>query len=99
MEEMELNVVTEEQNPVEETPYVDNVQIETTEETNNGLDAVSALIGAGATLAAIGIVTGVKKLWKKHKAKKGLPKGAIDAEYTVADEDEEPEDEESESDD
>lgn len=99
MEEMELNVVTEEQNPVEETPYVDNVQIETTKETNNGLDAVSALIGAGVTLAVLGIVTGVTKLWKKHKTKKGLPKGAVDAEYTVADEDEESEDEESESDD
>ena len=98
MEEMELNVV-EEQNPVEETPYVDDVQIETTEETKDGIDAISALIGAGATLAVLGISTGAKKLWKKHKAKKGLPKGAIDAEYAVADADEEPEDEESESDD
>ena len=98
MEEMELNVV-EEQNPVEETPYVDDVQIETTEETKDGIDAISALIGAGVTLAVVGIVTGVEKLWKKRKAKKGLPKGAIDAEYAVSDEDEEPEDEESESDD
>lgn len=98
MEEMELNVV-EEQNPVEETPYVDDVQIETTEETKDGIDAISALIGAGATLAVLGIVTGAKKLWKKHKAKKGLPKGTIDAEYTVSDEDEESCDKEPETDD
>ena len=98
MEEMELNVV-EEQNPVEETPCVDNVQTETTEETKDGIDAISALIGAGTTLAVVAIVTGVNKLWKKHKAKKGLPKGTIDAEYTVPDEDEESCDEEPETDD
>ena len=98
MDEMELNVV-EEQNPVEETPYVDDVQIETTEETKDGIDAISALIGAGTTLAVVSIVAGVNKLWKKHKAKKGLPKGTIDAEYTVSDEDEESCDEEPETDD
>ena len=98
MEEMELNVV-EEQTPVEEPPYVADVQIETTEETKDGIDAISALIGAGATLAVLGIVTGAKKLWKKHKAKKDLPKGTIDAEYTVSDEDKESCDEEPETDD
>ena len=98
MEEMELNVV-EEQNPVEETPCVDNAQINTTEETKDGIDAISALIGAGTTLAVVAIVTGVKKLWKKHHPKKGLHKGTIDAEYTVSDEDEESCDEEPETDD
>ena len=98
MEEMELNVV-EEQNPVEETPCVDNVQIEPTEETTDGIDAIAARIGAETTLAVLDSVAGAKKLWKKRKAKKGLPKGTVDAEYTVSDEDEESCDEEPETDD
>ena len=98
MDEMELNVV-EEQNPAEETPCINNVQIEPTDETKDGIDAISALIGAGTTLAVVAIVAGVKKLWGKRKAKKGLPKGEIDAEYTVSDEDEETCDEEPETDD
>lgn len=91
MEENGIITMEEEKDLVttEETPYVENVEIE---QSNSGLDAVSVAIGAGAALGVVAIA----KLVKKHKDKKAAEK-VVDAKYTECEVYEEETEDETES--
>lgn len=100
MEEMEIITNEEEKELVvtEETPYVDNVVVETEEES--GLDLGAVALGAGLALGAVALVKACKKGYQKLKAKKEAKKvkEAIDAEYAEkTNEESDSEEEESKS--